>query len=295
MQKQPQKHYFRSIKFFSSEFPFSIIRYTHTPAEYDESVRCQREFWKIIYVISGSGSKIINNQRYPIKPGSLFFIHPEDETTYSIDSDKIEIYNIIFMPKLISREINNLRSDFNFFSIFGDEFREISGVDRQMLYVLDSDREVERIIRRMEKEFVNEAPNYQNMIRLYLQALIILASRLSSNKMRGDRNNNIANYIDHLIDRHFSENFNFPNLAAEIGITQSHLCRIYKNIRHCTITQALLERRLEEAEKLLHRHKFNITELCFDCGFNNISYFYRAFHQKYGMNPGDYRKTFTLH
>jgi AraC-like DNA-binding protein len=282
--------FFPARKFFFSEFPFSIRRMRHTPDDYDESVRCRREFWKIIYVISGHGKKIINERSYPLEPGSLFVIHPDDATTFRIESEAIEIYNIVFMPELISAGLNELKNDFDFFSIFGRDFHSPDPSYRELLYVLDSRRETGNLINKLEKEYRLEAPNYRNMIKLYLQALLINISRLSAGKIARKRKDGAVQYIEHLINEHFREDLTLELLAEKVGMSGNHLCRIFKEHYHCTITERLLERRLTCAAAMLRNDALTVTEICFECGFNNLSYFYRAFNNKFGMPPRKFRK-----
>ena len=87
MPKKVINRYFNSRTFFSSDFSFKIVRMQHSSQEYNESMRFQREFWKIIYVISGHGEKIINDTKYSMSPGSLFIVHPNDKTTFNIKSE----------------------------------------------------------------------------------------------------------------------------------------------------------------------------------------------------------------
>jgi AraC-like DNA-binding protein len=45
------------------------------------------------------------------------------------------------------------------------------------------------------------------------------------------------------------------------------------------------------AQELLETNK-SISEICFECGFNNISNFNRIFKKKQGCTPGDFRNNF---
>ncbi len=288
-----QNLYFRSSIFFSKDFPFYVCRMEHRPHDYNDNMRCQREFWKVIYVVSGHGEKVINDRVYPLSAGSLFVIHPDDKTTFHIQSESIVIYNVIFMPELIADGIKELKSNFDFFAIFGNDFQS-SPDYREMLYILDSSREIEQLIRKMDKEYRSEAPNYRNMIKLYLQALLIMISRLSFRKARQGKHRNVVEYIDHIIRTHYHEEFDFDFLSGQIGLNKNYISRLYRKTTGTTITAALLKYRLECAEKLLRSSSRNISEICYECGFNDLSYFYRAFKSATGLNPGQYRKKFGL-
>jgi AraC-like DNA-binding protein len=52
----------------------------------------------------------------------------------------------------------------------------------------------------------------------------------------------------------------------------------------------LLERRLECAARLLAMTSTSVTEIVFECGFEQPSHFTRAFKAKYGQTPSEYRE-----
>ena len=52
--------------------------------------------------------------------------------------------------------------------------------------------------------------------------------------------------------------------------------------------------RIENAKKLLISSEKSITEICFDCGFQNTSYFIKTFKVLTLMTPGKYRSRFKI-
>lgn len=283
--------YFRKFPYFDADFPFSIRHEFNLPAEYNESKRYRREFWKIIYVLDGHGEKLINEAQYPLQAGSVFLIHPEDVTTFNIRSPRLEIYNILFMPELISDGLLELRDDFGFFSIMQKNMRR-NEKPRERLYVTESDPEIRRIVKTMEREYDRMPPNYRVRLKMLLLELLILLARKGARSVRQQSADSITGYIDHLIDVHFAEDFQLDTLAANIGIDKSRLCRVYRAGTGQTIMDSLRIRRLNEAAELLARTGRNISEICFGVGFNDLSYFYRCFQKKFGANPGAFRRKF---
>jgi len=286
--------FFPARRYFRPEFPFNIFRIRHTPLDYNEDVRCRREFWKLVYVRSGHGNKIVNGKRYPFQEGSLFVIHPDDETTYDIKSGSIEITNIVFMPAMVASGLRELEDDFDFFTIFGPHVDASAPEGRQQLYILAANRPIERLISMMEEEFAKEPPNFRGMLKACLQSLLILVCRQSERKLASRRQGHVVHYVERLIAEHYAEDFDLGVVADRIGVSKSHLCRLFKAATGGTVMAKLLERRLEAARGLLEGSRMNVSELCFGCGFNSLSYFYRAFEAKYGDNPGDHRKKFAL-
>jgi AraC-like DNA-binding protein len=59
-----------------------------------------------------------------------------------------------------------------------------------------------------------------------------------------------------------------------------------------TFSEFIQELRMQKAAKLLMDSDMPITQICFECGYNNISNFNRRFLNFYNMNPMKYKKTF---
>ncbi|MBR2872686.1 MAG: helix-turn-helix transcriptional regulator, partial [Lentisphaeria bacterium] len=58
------------------------------------------------------------------------------------------------------------------------------------------------------------------------------------------------------------------------------------------IITVLNEIRLKHALALLTQSDLNISVIALECGFNDLSYFYRTFKKKYSFNPGEYKRKF---
>ena len=282
---------FHRISFFSDEFPFSIHREFDRPSDFNESRRFRREFWKIVCVISGRGENIVNDARYPVGPGSIFLVHPDDSTTLNIKTEALEIYNIFFMPELVRDGLRELQDDFDFFSIMHRNSRTKEG-DSGSLYVAESDAEMRRLVRTLEREFDRMPQNYRARIKLMLLELLILLARKAGKRIRHRGADSVREYVDHLIESYFREEFRLDSLARKIGIDKSRLCRLYRAGAGMTLMDALRLRRLKEAAELLTCTNRTISEICFSSGFNDLSYFYRSFTAKYGTNPGEFRRRF---
>ena len=101
-----------------------------------------------------------------------------------------------------------------------------------------------------------------------------------------DRINIIFNYVKN----NFQEDIPLMEIADMVSMTVPSFCRYFKKITNKTFVQFVNERRLVHASKLLTEQTMSITEVCFECGFNNFSHFNKSFKAFTGQNPSEYRK-----
>ncbi|HBE03295.1 MAG: hypothetical protein A2096_03515 [Spirochaetes bacterium GWF1_41_5] len=285
--------YIAGKQIFQPDFPFYIKKYLHRPHQFNSRQRNFRDFWKIIYIIKGSGWKYINTRQYPLVPGNIYFVHPEDQTTFEINPPCIEIYNILFLPILITEYIQRISDDFSFFSIFQKNFHtKTTETQRELLYVLDSNREIETLIKKMEREFLKKDFYFQEILKFQLVELLVLISRRSKKNIVKKTKYNLIEYLNHFVHEHCCESINLNTLSQETGFSKSHICREFHAATGRTLIEFLRERRLSLACDLLRRTNTSVTRICYECGFNDLSYFNRSFQAAFKTSPAKYRKNY---
>ena len=89
------------------------------------------------------------------------------------------------------------------------------------------------------------------------------------------------------IDAHISSSITLSELAEHIGISRSHLCRVFKQGTGLTVNQYIVERRISLAAELLLTG-MNVTRVSEETGFNDYTYFIKVFKQTLGMTPKKY-------
>ena len=72
------------------------------------------------------------------------------------------------------------------------------------------------------------------------------------------------------------------------GRSESTFRRDFKQYFHTTPQQWLKEQRLENALRLLQQQEMSVTQVAYEIGYENISYFIRAFKGKGGLSPKQY-------
>jgi len=78
--------------------------------------------------------------------------------------------------------------------------------------------------------------------------------------------------------------------VASIGnLNITSFCRYFKLITKISYTDFLIEIRINQACRYLIEDKLPVDVLCYECGFNNVSNFYRHFKRKIGLTPREYK------
>ncbi len=96
-----------------------------------------------------------------------------------------------------------------------------------------------------------------------------------------------------LIDRRLGDaGFQTPGIAQALGVSARYLQAVFAEVG-TTPSRFLLARRLDVAAARLRRPgaPSSITDVALECGFNDLSYFSRAFRRRFGVSAGGYRRT----
>ena len=88
-----------------------------------------------------------------------------------------------------------------------------------------------------------------------------------------------------ILQRHFSEpDFSAQKLAAEAGLSERYVNELLYEAG-ASFTTRLNELRMRKAADLLARKEGRISDIAFECGFNDLSYFNRCFRRRFGLTP----------
>jgi len=108
------------------------------------------------------------------------------------------------------------------------------------------------------------------------------------NRRDKDKLKNVYSYIE----ANFQHKISNASIAAKSNMTKEAFCRFFKRMTKLTFTEFVNQYRIDKAKKLLMLDN-NITETCFSCGFDSLSYFNRVFKKFTGENPLTFKKRFV--
>jgi AraC-like DNA-binding protein len=95
--------------------------------------------------------------------------------------------------------------------------------------------------------------------------------------------------VSEMVAEHYPRKIEIREVAALTNLTEAAFCRYFKRITRLTFTQFLNQYRVHQAQKLLLQDT-TVSEACFACGFENLSYFTKTFRRTTGENPLQFKK-----
>lgn len=84
----------------------------------------------------------------------------------------------------------------------------------------------------------------------------------------------------------------FTQIAQRVGVSARYLSACYQSVNQ-TVMSCLKELRLNAAAGKLSQHRYRnvpISQIAKDCGFKTAEHFSRAFREKYGQSPSQWKK-----
>lgn len=94
--------------------------------------------------------------------------------------------------------------------------------------------------------------------------------------------------------RHADEEYCAAPTLKELAViyhkNEKYMGRLFEREMGISFNKYCLGLRLEKAREMLLKKADKIIDVALECGFENISYFNRAFKSRYGVSPTEYRK-----
>lgn len=253
---------------------------------YDEDSRMHyHDFYEVFLVLASDVIHYINGKRVHLGRGSLVFVRKEDRHTYEYATTKeASLCNLSFNAEILQELFQYLSVGYPSEYLMTQEMPPTVQLEEKdiqwFLNQLD-------ILNAVTTEDILEL---QYHCRLFLMKLF---TRYFIYVTDADRNIDIPNWLFQLDkEMHKLENFRegTKRMVELSGKTKEHLGRMVKKYYGITVSEYVNRLRLNYFANTLVTSDIPILDLCFECGFQNVSYAYSKFKKKYGMSPLQYRK-----
>jgi AraC-like DNA-binding protein len=141
-------------------------------------------------------------------------------------------------------------------------------------------------------------PFYQLMMLLDMLYLIatsteteLIDPQFSSHALTSVETERFQQVYAYIIEN-YTQEIDLEAVAAIAYLTPTAFCRYFKKITHKTFVEVVTEFRLKHACQLLTTTDKTVSDICFQSGFGNVSYFNKAFKNGVGQSPLQYRNAF---
>ncbi|QNK54459.1 AraC family transcriptional regulator [Paenibacillus sp. PAMC21692] len=280
--------FYKSINPQGKPFLWSHRRWTQEP--FDGYYHWHWGF-EMLFVHQGSGVVIVNQRRYEMRPGSLFFFLPNQLHKVQADINEERPYErsiIHFEPAFLERFLPP------FPSLRDSYMRMKKGLLRKQSLELSA----------CQTELGAAFDSFQGVIHdsgagggeeegaaILLLQLLAFIQRGIAEPIAGEGVKPIrhSDEIMAWIERHYSEPFQLDKLAAELHMSGSYLSRLFRQETGSSITGYLAARRIQQACSLLRGSDKPIELIGQQVGLPNVSYFIQLFKRTMGISPHQYR------
>lgn len=116
----------------------------------------------------------------------------------------------------------------------------------------------------------------------------VLASSSFAHTSRSTESRRVQK-VKQYINDHYAEPLTLTGMADLVGMSPVAFSRFFRMRTGRTLSDYIIDIRLGYAARMLVDSTKNISEVCYECGFNNLSNFNRTFKAKRGYTPRDFR------
>lgn len=235
---------------------------------------------EIVYIVNGTGEHIIDGKRYYVKQGSIVVVNVGQTHSFSA-IDNFEYYNLLFNPAFLSEKYNGLKSMDEVMKKMGYEVKNRPVID------INDTKNIKRIMKLILSEYTNRDKNCDEISKKYIEILInYLARHLRDNKEDSavDKYAEISDVLI-FIDQNLERKITLEEVGEKFGYSPKYFSRVLKRKYNLTFKELLLKKRISKAIKYLMTTDDNIDNISKQCGFTNLTFFYKKFEEYLHISP----------
>lgn len=253
----------------------------------------RHDYYELVYVLSGCLRQMIEEQWVTMQENDILLLDMNAVHTEYIEGDCVVQY--LQIPRTvvagILRETELAPDLVDFFSTQsqkrGSKYRYIF-FDR-----CDHTHLRKLLVNMMEQQAVGGPGSRYIIYGLLIQLMSQLGNTPEYHTItqKTDRDGKVLRQlIQYLEDNRW--NVEQEALERDLHYSGSYLNKLLRRTMNMTLTEYCIERRLEYAATLLTSTQLSINEIIERCGYQNKTYFYRVFRNKYGKTPLDLRREY---
>lgn len=239
---------------------------------------------EILFCLKGQGVFTMGDEQLPYSSGSLLLFDPQVPHHVTVQGEYVR-WNICFLPEVVASaaSLKNLPTRGR---AIWTHLDRVSPEDKHQVY---------RIFEDIKRELLQKRLDYQRIVVLRLEELVVLLHRFSAEQLMasysGDEHAQpLVNDILAFIDRHIHTELSVARIAQHFNISVSSLYRLLQSATGRSASRLIIERRVARAQRLLADTDCTVSEVAHAVGFKHTSYFCTLFKKQTGQTPSAYRE-----
>ncbi len=257
------------------------------------------------FVVNGKLCMQIGDQKIVVEAGE--FIIPGQDTMVATEAlgEEDIVINFLMRPEFLEEMLIKLSNDNQLREFLMDSLRKNTRFNSFIHFKNIEDLAVLNLAETLiyaAFPYINDenimdgvCPDPQITATVITAMYLALARNLSA--AVADKASNpqkeLREIVEEYIEHHYRD-ASLDELAKQLKQSKSSLSRQIKKIFGITFKDLLLERRFEQAGKLLRNARLSVFEVALSCGYENTSFFYRKFKERYGISPNAYRRLYGI-
>ncbi len=261
-------HYFKNGTSFFAKISNENNNMSHT-----------HEFIEIFYVISGSAFHSLNGYQALLETGDLFILKKSDSHFFKQKNNESLIHRDILIKEAAFKELCD--------SLSPDFYQSFLNKPTVPLKIRPSKIEkLESLFTRIQ--YLSFSTSEQMNLLFKFAILNILELYVDNDLQSLTPQNSSTQLISSIletINRPTSLSMSASDVLKGLQYDHSYICKLFKSYTNMTITEYINRNRLEYAYTLMKSSKMSLNEIALMTGYQNYSYFYRAFTNYFKITP----------
>ncbi len=244
--------------------------------------------WELAYVITGCGQRRIGNVKGTFSEGEVVLIPPGVPHEFIFNPNCVDANGCIENIAIFFDD-EFLRSCMTMFGELSQSVSELLQLSGALLFTGQKRERVAAIMLQIQRVPLRERP----ALLLSLVAEIsefVMCENIVPDLLQNRDEERIKNVEIYTVCN-LRRRITLDEVANQVGMNRSAFCTFFKRVMGKSYFEYLNEWRIETACTLLRDSTMNISEVCFESGFNSVPYFNRVFMRYKGCSPGRWKRT----
>jgi AraC-like DNA-binding protein/mannose-6-phosphate isomerase-like protein (cupin superfamily) len=251
----------------------------------------RHNYIEIMYVCKGTITHYLDGQELVMEKGDMLFLNQHvQHGVKKAGHDDIGI-NFIALPEFFDIPLQMLKNDNVLAEFLVNTLRQNNPMSNYLLFRLDEDPAIENLMENMivsmlddEQDEVGINQYSMGLVFLYLLRHLHCLTEGSSQSYNDIVVQSALSYIDTCY-----KTASLTKIAQDFHQSLSGLSKLIRQNTGFTFQELLQRKRFQKAVMLLLDTDLSVEEIAEAVGYENLSYFYRQFKERYGMTPRKYR------